>query len=242
MKVLIVLTSHGELGDTGKPTGFWLEELAAPYLRFRDAGADVTLASPKGGRPPVDPASEASDAQTDATRRFTADTHAQAALDETRPLADVAADEFDAVFFPGGHGPLWDLASDPAAIRVTEAFARLGKPIAAVCHGPAVFRAVTGADGKPLVAGRRVTGFSDAEEAAVGLTEAVPFSIEQVFRDQGAEYISADAFTPLAVADGKLITGQNPQSSEQTADRLLEAMGLVAAEAAPAEARAVYPG
>ncbi|MGF1502586.1 MAG: type 1 glutamine amidotransferase domain-containing protein [Paracoccaceae bacterium] len=224
MKILMVMTSHDALGETGEKTGVWLEEAVAPYYRFRDAGADVTLASPKGGAVPFDPKSEADDAQTDATRRFAADAEAKAAFAATRPLDDVNANAFDAVFYPGGHGPLWDLAIDPRSTRLIEGFLALGKPVASVCHGPAVFRDVKGPDGAPLVKGRRVTGFSDAEEEAVGLTAVVPFSLEQVFRNQGADYTAAANFTPLVVADGLLITGQNPPSSEAVADRLLDTL------------------
>lgn len=225
MNVLIVLTSNDRLGDTEEPTGFWLEEFAAPYYRLVDAGHEVTLASPKGGQPPVDPKSLAEDAHTEATRRFEADDGAQARLARTRPLAEIDADAFDAVFYPGGHGPLWDLAEDKRSVRLIETMLRAGRPVAAVCHGPAVLLAAMTGDGKPAVAGRRVTGFSDAEEAAVGLTDAVPFSIEKRMKALGAAYEAAEAFAPHAVSDGPLITGQNPASSEKTADLLIAALG-----------------
>ncbi len=222
MKILIALTSNDRMGGTGRPTGLWLEELAAPYLRFRAAGATVTLASPAGGRPPVDPVSELADAQTDETRRFSADAEAQAAREATRPLAEVSADAHDALFLPGGHGPLWDLAEDPACRRLVEAFLRLGKPVAALCHGPAALLRAQGPDDAPVLRGRRVTGFSDREEAAVGLDQVVPLSIERECRALGAHYEAAPPFESLVVADGLLITGQNPASSVETADRLLD--------------------
>jgi len=230
MKILMVLTSNDRMGDSGNPTGFWLEEFAAPYYTFVDAGAEVTLASPRGGQPPVDPMSEDESALTEATRRFEADEQARAALASTRRLADCAADAHDALFFPGGHGPLWDLAYDPDCQRLIEAFDRMGKPIGAVCHGPAVFCQATGSDGNPLVSGRKVTGFTDSEEKAVGLTEVVPFSIETRFGEQGARFDRDDDFTPFAVVDGRLVTGQNPQSSALAAERLVDL--LPAAKAA----------
>ncbi len=238
MKILMVLTSNDRMGDADQPTGFWLEEFAAPYYRFVDAGAEVTIASPKGGQPPVDPMSQTDDAATDATRRLDRDDAARAALAATRPLSEATADAHDAVFFPGGHGPLWDLAEDAAARRLIEGFLRLGKPVAAVCHGPAVFRHVLGEDGRSILAGRRATAFADSEEAAVGLTETVPFSVERMIRDAGGDYVKAGDFQPLAVADGQLITGQNPASSEATADRLLDA---VRAAPTPTSAKAAEP-
>ena len=180
MKILMVLTSHARLGDTGAKTGFWLEEFAAPYYVFKDAGAEVTLASPRGGQPPLDPKSDAPDALTAATRRFAGDAAAQAALASTRKLAELRADDYDAVFYPGGHGPLWDLAEDRDSIALIEAFDRAGKPIGAVCHAPAALRHVRAADGTPLVRGRRVTGFSNEEEEGVQLTKVVPFLLEGV--------------------------------------------------------------
>lgn len=221
MKILMVLTSHDQLGDTGNRTGFWLEEFAAPYYVFRDAGADITLASPKGGQPPVDPTSDAEDAQTDATRRFRADDAAQQALAQTVPLSSVSATEFDAVFYPGGHGPLWDLAEDADSTALIEAFAAQDRPIGAVCHAPAVFRHPKGTDGKPLVSGRNVTGFTNTEEEAVGLTGVVPFLVEDMLISNGAAYQKGDDWASFVVTDGTLVTGQNPASSEEAAKRLL---------------------
>ncbi|PXW25534.1 type 1 glutamine amidotransferase domain-containing protein [Paraburkholderia caballeronis] len=222
MKVLIVLTSHAELGNTGKKTGFWLEEFAAPYFALRDAGATLTLASPKGGQPPLDPKSDEPSAQTDATRRFAADADARAALANTVRLADVKADDFDAVFYPGGHGPLWDLAEDPASIALIERMIEAGKPVAAVCHAPGVLRHVKVADGRPLVDGKSVTGFANSEEAAVGLTDVVPFLVEDMLKTSGGRYTKAADWQSHAVVDGLLITGQNPASSEPVAEALLK--------------------
>lgn len=221
MRVLMVVTSHDKLGDSGNTTGFWLEELAAPYYRFVDAGAQVTLASPEGGRPPIDPNSLGDDAQTEDTRRFQADTTAQARLNNTMRLAELNAADYDAIFFPGGHGPLWDLAEDSESIGLTESFVAADKPVGAVCHGPAALMKVKRPDGTPLVKGKRVTGFTDGEETAVGLTEVVPFSIEARYRDLGAIVDNAGDFQPHAVCDGKLVTGQNPASSSTTANELL---------------------
>lgn len=223
MNILMVLTSHDRLGDTGKPTGFWLEEFAAPYYVLKEAGHRITLASPAGGQPPLDPKSDEPDAQTDATRRFQDDEEATAALAETERLADVDPARFDAVFFPGGHGPMWDLAADGDVKRIIEALIAADKPVAAVCHGPAVFRQALGSDGEPLVKGRRVTGFTNEEEEAVGLTRVVPFLLEDMLREQGADFSKAQAFAPYVVRDGLLITGQNPASSEPAAEELLEA-------------------
>jgi putative intracellular protease/amidase len=220
MKILMVLTSHDQLGDTGHKTGFWLEEFAAPYYVFKDAGAAITLASPKGGQPPLDPKSDAPDGQTDATRRFKQDAAAQAALGATVKLADVRADDHDAVFYPGGHGPLWDLAEDADSIALIEAFWRAGKPVGAVCHAPAVLRGVA-VDGTPLVKGRRVTGFSNSEEAAVDLTKVVPFLVEDELKRLGGRYEKAADWQSFAIVDGKLVTGQNPASSEEAARKLL---------------------
>lgn len=224
MKVLIVLTSHEDLGNTGKKTGFWLEEFAAPYYALRDAGAQITLASPKGGQPPLDPKSSDPSAQTDATRRFDADAAARAELSHTKPLADVDASAFDAVFYPGGHGPLWDLAEDPVSIALIEKTIAAGKPVAAVCHAPGVLRHVKGADGQPLVAGKAVTGFSNSEEAAVQLTDVVPFLVEDMLKESGGKYTKAADWAPHVVTDGLLITGQNPASSEPVAEALLAAL------------------
>ncbi|MEL1265779.1 type 1 glutamine amidotransferase domain-containing protein [Pseudoxanthomonas putridarboris] len=221
MKILMVLTSHDRLGDTGQKTGFWLEEFAAPYYVFKDAGAEIVLASPKGGQPPLDPKSDAPDAQTAATVRFSGDADAVAALAATRRLADVAKDEFDAVFYPGGHGPLWDLAEDRDSIRLIETTFSAGKPVAAVCHGPAVFRHARGALGEPLVKDKRVTAFSNAEEDAVGLGDVVPFSLEDMLKANGAAYERGEPWQSYVVTDGRLVTGQNPASSEEAAQEVL---------------------
>ncbi len=220
-KILMVLTSHDALGDTGKKTGFWLEEFAAPFYVFRDAGADITLASPKGGQPPIDPSSDAADAQTDDTRRFKGDAAAQHELATTRKLSDVKADDFDAIFFPGGHGPLWDLAEDQHSRQLIEAFAAAARPIGAVCHAPAVFKHTRGADGKKLVAGRRVTGFTNGEERQVGLTSVVPFLIEDMLTANGGLYEKGADWSSHVVRDGSLVTGQNPASSAAAAKELL---------------------
>lgn len=221
MNILMILTSHDKLGSTGKPTGFWLEEFAAPYYAFLDAGARVTLASPLGGQPPLDPKSDAPDAQTRATRRFKNDAHAQAALAATARLAEIKADGFDAVFFPGGHGPLWDLAENGYVMGLIGDFHDSGKPVSAVCHAPAVFRHVKGPDGTFLVNGRNVTGFSNAEEHAVGLTGVVPFLVEDMLKDHGARYTSAHDWQPHVVVDGRLVTGQNPASSVGVAEAVI---------------------
>ncbi len=221
MNILIVLTSHDRLGDTGRPTGFWLEELAAPYYALTDAGAGVTLASPAGGRPPLDPKSDAPDGQTAATRRFHADPAAQARLAGTARLADVSAGDFDAAFYPGGHGPMWDLPGDPASVALVEAFARAGKPVAAVCHGPAALVNARGPGGEYLVAGKRVTGFSNGEERAVGLAGVVPFLLEDRLKERGGVYSQGADWAPHVQVDGQLVTGQNPASSEPVAAALL---------------------
>lgn len=221
MNILMVLTSHDQMGDTGKKTGFWLEELAAPYYVFKDAGAEITIASPKGGQPPLDPSSDAEDAQTDATRRFKADETAQRLLATTMKLADLSAEGFDAIFYPGGHGPLWDLAEDSDSKRLIESFARADRPIGAVCHAPAVFRHTVGADSKPLVSGRRVTGFSNAEEEAVGLTKTVPFLVEDMLNANGGRYSKGPDWGSFVQQDGNLVSGQNPASSEAAAEALL---------------------
>ncbi|MCD1627951.1 type 1 glutamine amidotransferase domain-containing protein [Seohaeicola saemankumensis] len=221
MNILMVLTSHDQLGDTGNKTGFWLEEFASPYYVFKDAGADVTLASPKGGQPPLDPTSDADDAQTEATKRFKSDTAAQEALAQTSILSTLAADDFDAVFFPGGHGPLWDLAEDADSAALIEAFAAKDRPIAAVCHAPAAFKNTKTPEGKPFVAGRKVTGFTNSEEEGAGLTDVVPFLLEDMLADRGAQYTKGNDWSSFVVTDGKLVTGQNPASSEEAARRLL---------------------
>ncbi|PQP01634.1 MULTISPECIES: type 1 glutamine amidotransferase domain-containing protein [Pseudomonas] len=221
MKILMVLTSHDQLGNTGKKTGFWLEEFAAPYYTFKDAGAQLTLASPKGGQPPLDPKSDEPDAQTAATDRFRKDSAAQSALASTVVLSTVKAEDYDAVFYPGGHGPLWDLAEDTDSIALIEAFSKAGKPVAAVCHAPGVLRHVKDAHGQPLVKGKRVTGFTNSEEAAVQLTDVVPFLVEDMLKASGGIYSKADDWASYVVVDGLLLTGQNPASSEATAKALL---------------------
>ena len=221
MNILMVLTSHDQLGDTGKKTGFWLEEFAAPYYAFRDAGAQITLASPKGGQPPLDPSSDTDDAQTDDTRRFKADKAAQERLANTEVLSSVSADGFDAIFYPGGHGPLWDLAEDKDSVALIERFTADDRPVGAVCHAPAVFRHTKGPDGKPLVSGKKVTGFTNTEEEGVGLTDVVPFLVEDMLVAKGGEYRKGDDWSSFVVVDGKLVTGQNPASSAEAARQLL---------------------
>jgi putative intracellular protease/amidase len=225
MRIVVVLTSHDELGDTGKKTGFWLEEFAAPYYVFKDAGVDITLASPLGGQPPLDPKSSDPASQTDATRRFKTDMDAQAELRETRVLKDVSPADFDAVFYPGGHGPLWDLAEDAASIKLIETMLAAGKPVAAVCHAPAVLRHPKAANGQSVVQGKKVTGFTNTEEAAVGLTEVVPFLVEDMLKENGGVYAKAADWHPHVEVDGLLITGQNPASSEPAAEALLKVLG-----------------
>jgi putative intracellular protease/amidase len=224
MKVLIVLTSHDELGNTGEKTGFWLEEFASPYYYLKDAGAQLTLASPAGGQPPLDPKSSEPDAQTDATRRFDADQSAQDELANTARLAEMSVEDFDAVFYPGGHGPLWDLYDDSNSIALIEGFVAAGKPVAAVCHAPAVLLKASAPSGDPLVKGRNVTGFSNSEEAAVQLTDVVPYLLEDQLVELGGVYQKVDDWHPLAVVDGLLITGQNPGSSEVVAEALVKAI------------------
>lgn len=224
MKILMVLTSHDELGDTGKKTGFWLEELAAPYYTFKDAGAEITLTSPKGGQPPLDPVSNAEDFKTAETRRFEADAEANAALADTLKLADVNAADYDAVFYPGGHGPLWDLAEDANSVALIEAFNAAGKPFALVCHAPGVLRDVRDTDGEPLVKGRKVTGFTNSEENGVGLTDIVPYLVEDMLRSKGGNFSAGPDWASYTVQDGQLITGQNPGSSAATAERLMTAL------------------
>jgi putative intracellular protease/amidase len=221
MKIVMVLTSHDQLGDTGQKTGFWLEEFAAPYYVFRDAGAELILASPKGGQPPLDPKSDEPGSQTDATRRFRADAAAGAALANTVKLAEALAEPYDAVFYPGGHGPLWDLAEDPQSVLLIETALAAGKPVAAVCHAPGVFRHVRTAAGAPLVKGLKVTGFSNSEEKAVGLTAVVPFLVEDMLKENGGTYSKGPDWGPYVLTDGNLITGQNPASSAPAAVALL---------------------
>jgi putative intracellular protease/amidase len=224
MKVLIVLTSHDQLGNTGKKTGFWLEELAAPYYAFKDAGAEMTLASPKGGQPPLDPKSDEPTFQTDLTRRFNADEAAKARLANTVRLDSVKQADFDTVFYPGGHGPMWDLAEDPNSIKLIESFVAAGKTIALVCHAPGVLHRVKNPDGTPFVAGRHVTGFTNGEEEAVGLTKVVPFLVENELLSLGAVFSKVKDWGVHTVVDGKLITGQNPASSGPGALVLIDAL------------------
>lgn len=219
MKVLMVLTSHSELGETGKKTGFWVEEFAAPYYVFADAGVDVTLASPKGKQPPIDPASTKE--ETEATKRFDSDRELQEKLANTVRLEDIDSEDYDAVFYPGGHGPLWDLANDLKSISLIEEFNEQKKPMAFVCHAPAVLANVE--DHKePLVRGKNVTGFANSEEEAVGLTEVVPFQVEDKLNQLGANYSKGDDWSSYVMVDGRLITGQNPASSEKAARELLK--------------------
>ena len=224
MNILMVLTSHDTPGDTGHKTGFWLEEFAAPYYAFKDAGAVLTLASPLGGQPPLDPKSDDPSAQTEATVRFKADAEGLAALARTVKLSDVKAEDFDAVFYPGGHGPLWDLAEDPVSIALIEKTLALGKPLAAVCHAPGVLRHARNAEGSFLVQGKRVTGFTNTEEDAVQLTSIVPFLVEDMLKANGGTYSKGPDWHPYVQVDGLLITGQNPASSEPAALKLLEAL------------------
>ncbi len=224
MNILMVLTSHDQLGNTGKKTGFWLEEFAAPYYVFKDAGATLTLASPKGGQPPLDPKSDEPDAQTEATKRFNQDQDAQRALANTLKLNQVRAEDYDAVFYPGGHGPLWDLAEDRDSISLIESLYACGKPVAAVCHAPGVFRHAQ-VQGQPLVKGKQVTGFTNSEEDAVGLSAVVPFLVEDMLKDKGGQYSKGADWQPHVRVDGHLITGQNPASSEQAAKATLQLLG-----------------
>jgi putative intracellular protease/amidase len=225
MKILMVLTSHDKLGNTGEKTGFWLEEFAAPYYVFKDAGAQITLASPLGGQPPLDPKSSDPSSQTESTKRFNDDVAAKATLAETLKLSAIHAADFDAVFYPGGHGPLWDLAEDKSSIALIEAMLGAGKPVAAVCHAPAVLRHPKSADGSSVVKGKSVTGFSNSEEEAVGLTTIVPFLLEDMLKENGGTYSKLGDWQPYAITDGLLITGQNPASSEPAAKALLAKLG-----------------
>lgn len=224
MKVLIVLTSHSELGNTGKKTGFWIEEFASPYYVMADAGVEVTIASPKGGQPPIDPKSDEPDAQTESTKRFKSDAALQDKLSHTVKLTDVNEKDFDAVFYPGGHGPLWDLANDQDSISLIEGFNKAKKPIAFVCHAPGVLIKVKGEDGNPLVKGKDVTGFSNSEEEAVQLTDVVPFLLEDEFKKLGGHYGKGPDWGSYVKKDGNLITGQNPGSSEEAAKVLLSVL------------------
>src|SRR6476620_236390 len=222
MKVLMVLTSHSELGNTGKKTGFWVEEFAAPYYTLKDAGAEITLASPKGGQPPIDPKSAEPSAQTEATKRFDKDAELQKLLANTKKLAEVKAADFDAVFYPGGHGPLWDLTKDEDSIKLIQEFWSAKKPVAAVCHAPSVLLNVKDENGEPLVKGKKVTGFTNSEEEAVQLTKVVPFLLEDELKNKGGQYSKKEDWASYVVKDGLLITGQNPASSEEAARQLLE--------------------
>lgn len=224
MKILMVLTSHDQLGDTGKKTGFWLEELAAPYFIFREAGVDITLVSPKGGQPPLDPKSNEPAFQTQDTRRFESDATATRALASTVRLGDIEQANYDSVFFPGGHGPLWDLTNDQDVHALLEGMLAANKPVALVCHAPGILTRVKTPDGEPVAKGRSVTGFTNAEEAAVQLVDVVPYLLEDELRSQGANFLAAVDFGVPVIQDGKLITGQNPSSSRATARALLDAL------------------
>jgi putative intracellular protease/amidase len=222
MKILMVLTSHSELGNTGKKTGFWIEEFAAPYYVFLDAGASVTIASPKGGQPPIDPSSDTADNQTPAVIRFKADKSLQNKLSETKLLSTMSSDDYDAIFYPGGHGPLWDLTNDTDSINLIEHFWNTQKPILAVCHAPSVLLNVKDKAGNYLIKGKKVTGFTNTEEAAVGLTNVVPFLLENELKNKGGIYSKKEDWASYIVKDGMLITGQNPASSEAAAKELLK--------------------
>jgi putative intracellular protease/amidase len=235
MKVLMVITSHDQLGNTGRKTGFWLEELAAPYYVFKDAGVEITLASPKGGRPPIDPKSNEPDNRTELTVRFEKDAAAEAQLDKTLRLDSVKQDDFDTLFYPGGHGPMWDLAEDKNSVKLIESFIAAGKTIGIVCHSTGALRHVKAPDGKPLVQGKEVTGFTNGEEEEIGLTEVVPFLVEDEMLKLGAVFSKIANWGVHVVSDGLLITGQNPHSSGPAAKTLLAA---VKAKAKPATARA----
>jgi putative intracellular protease/amidase len=235
MKVLMVITSHDQLGNTGRKTGFWLEELAAPYYVFKDAGVEITLASPKGGRPPLDPKSNEPDSRTDLTLRFEKDADAEAQLDKTVRLDSVRQEDFDTVFYPGGHGPMWDLAEDKHSIKLIESFLAAGKTIAVVCHSAGALRHVKTPDGKPLVQGKEVTGFTNGEEEDVGLTKIVPFLVEDEMLKLGAVFSKTANWGVHVVSDGLLITGQNPHSSGPAAKTLMAALNR---KAKPAAARA----
>ena len=223
MKILMVLTSHDQLGNTGRKTGFWLEEFAAPYFVFRDASLELTLASPTGGQPPIDPKSDLPENQTEAMTRFKKDTAAQEALSHTIKLADAKSEDYDTIFYVGGHGPMWDLVDNTVSIALIESFYNSGKPVAAVCHSPAVFHKVT-YQGEPLVKGKRVTGFTNGEEEAVQLTHVVPFLVEDELKRVGAQYEKAADWAPFSIIDGRIVTGQNPASSTSAARDLLSVL------------------
>ncbi len=223
-KVLFVLTSHDELGDTGEKTGFWIEEFAAPYYNLLDKGVKITVASPKGGKAPIDPRSKAEASQTEATKRFNKDKSAQEIINTTVKLEEVEAEDFDAVFYPGGHGPLWDLAEDKTSIALIETFNEQEKPIAFVCHAPGILKDVKNAEGEPLVKGKNVTGFTNTEEEAVQLTNVVPFLVEDMLKENGGIFSKAANWNVHVVKDGNLITGQNPASSNKVADKLYDSL------------------
>ncbi|MFV9482413.1 type 1 glutamine amidotransferase domain-containing protein [Christiangramia sp. ASW11-125] len=222
MKVLFVLTSHDELGDTGNKTGFWIEEFANPYYSLLDKGVEITVATPEGGKAPIDPTSDSEDNQTEDTRRFKDDEAAQKVINNTHKLSDVKEEDFDGIFYPGGHGPLWDLSNDEKSIKLIESFNEAGKPIAFVCHAPAALKNVKAKDGNALVKGKKVTGFTNSEEEAVQLTDVVPFLVEDMLKENGGIYSKEADWNEYAVTDGNLITGQNPQSSGAVASRLYE--------------------
>lgn len=224
MKVLFVLTSHDELGDTGKKTGFWVEEFAGPYYTLSDKGVEIALATPKGGKAPIDPSSASPDAATEFTKRFDEDKEAQERINTTHKLADVDAADYDAVFYPGGHGPLWDLANDATSIKLIETFNSQEKPVGFVCHAPAALKSVKGTDGNPLVKGKKVTGFTNTEEEAVQLTDVVPFLVEDMLKENGGIYSKGADWSAYALQDGNLITGQNPASSVLVAEKLFAAI------------------
>ena len=224
MKVLFVLTSHDQLGDTGEKTGFWVEEFAGPYYTLKDKGVEITLATPKGGKAPIDPRSDSKDAATESTKRFDKDEEAQERINTTHKLSDINAADYDAVFYPGGHGPLWDLAKDETSIKLIETFNKQGKPISFVCHAPAALKSVKGADGEPLVKGKKVTGFTNSEEKAVELLDVVPFLVEDMLKANGGIYSKGADWAEYVLQDGNLITGQNPASSKKVAEILYEAI------------------
>jgi putative intracellular protease/amidase len=221
MKLLMVLTSHDQLGNTGRKTGVWLEEFAAPYFVFRDAGVELTLASPKGGQPPIDPKSDLPENQTPAMTRFKQDKEAQKQLSQTVKLSDMKSEDFNTIFYVGGHGPMWDLVDNPVAIALVESFYNSGKPVAAVCHSAGIFHRVM-VQGEPLIKGKRVTGWTNGEEAAVGLTHVVPFLVEDELKRVGGLYEKAADWAPFAIVDVRVVTGQNPASSTAAAKALLE--------------------
>ena len=224
MKVLFVLTSHDELGDTGKKTGFWVEEFAGPYYTLKDKGVDITLATPKGGKAPIDPTSDKEENATESTKRFDKDEEAKERINNTKKLSGVDPSNFDAVFYPGGHGPLWDLANDATSIKLIETFNKQEKPIGFVCHAPAALKKVKGTDGESIVKGKKVTGFTNSEEKAVELTDVVPFLVEDMLKENGGIYSKKEDWAEYALQDGRLITGQNPASSKKVAEMLYDSV------------------